>query len=109
MLRPEAGAFKLCAGTSDQQCVASGLASFAPHKSLLRIIQGLCLQQYGVQWRLHARDNVFIMGSTPQAAESIGKRRTIVTFAGPISMRWTMARMISRFVAQSGSRNCDLM
>jgi hypothetical protein len=37
MRRPEAGAFKLCAGNSDQQRVASGFASFAPHKSLLRI------------------------------------------------------------------------
>jgi hypothetical protein len=37
VLRPEAGALKLSAGNSHQQRVVSGFASFAPHKSLLRI------------------------------------------------------------------------
>src|ERR1017187_6496065 len=49
---------------------------------------------------VHALDNVLIMGSIPRAGGSAGSRRTIVTLAGPTSMRSTTARMISRLVAQ---------
>jgi len=59
------------------------------------------LRQHGLLRRLHARNNVIIMGSCVEKAVPGGSRKMMATLVGPISIFSTRLRIISRLLFQS--------